>query len=494
MFPIVKELQGLYCLQSSGGGLTSHGEESGFTSVRFDSLGERSDEARYSYEAAGPYREVIVRGRRIETLEHENGETISRVSYANPWDFFETLARGARTAYESDVDARVLNSLPPLPPLPSIAGYWGYGLTPFAIPVESVQPDPHGLPDAHVAFFDAIVVQIRDENRTLLVSTGRPEREMSARMSRASMRLRALEAQIVPDPDTHADPAPSPSPSHWTPDPRPDYERAIDSILSHIREGDIYQANHTELFRMPTQDTARVHYAALRKANPAHYSALFSSGDAAVLSSSPELLLRVSGRDVVSAPIKGTRSRGRDKSHDEELIHELRASEKDLAEHTMIVDLVRNDLGKSCLSGSVRVDPFLNVESHPTVHHLVSYVRGKLPELTTWATVLRDLFPGGSVTGTPKRRAVQIIDEEETTGRGAFYGCMGFVDEDGRGVWNLLIRSAVWRPGELAFRVGGGIVADSTAAGEWEELAWKGSALHRAFTEHEDAHPAVVKR
>ncbi len=487
MFPLIKELKGLYRLRPAENG----------PSIRFDSLGSRSDEARYSYEAAAPYREIIVRGRAVETREHHDGETTARVTDENPWDRFEVIAREFR-AIRVDSDAlRPTTSpeefagtphpTPPIPPLPSIAGYWGYGLTPFAIPVDQVQPDPLGLPDAHLAFYDAIMVQIRGENRTLLVSTGRPETDPAARARRAKRRLRELESQIVPETesirssDSPASDSSPVSPSEWTPETRPAYERAINAILSHIREGDIYQANHTELFRVPANEGARAHYAALRNANPAHYSALFDAGDTAVLSSSPELFLRVTGRDVVSAPIKGTRPRGIDRDADERLMHELRASEKDLAEHTMIVDLVRNDLGKSCVAGSVHVDPFLNIESHPTVHHLVSYVRGRLPEGATWATTLRDLFPGGSVTGTPKRRAVQIIDEQEATGRGVFYGCLGFADEDGRGVWNLLIRSAVWKPGELAFRVGGGIVADSTAVNEWEELAWKGSALHRAF-------------
>ncbi|NNE09201.1 MAG: anthranilate synthase component I family protein [Gemmatimonadetes bacterium] len=472
MFPFVKELQGLFRLRPAGN------EARRGASIRFDSLGSVSDEARYSYESIDPYREIVVHGRQIETHVHHESGTVTRVTEENPWDRFDAVAREFRALSAPAIRA---DSHTTLPPLPSVAGYWGYGLTPFAIPVERVQPDPLGLPDAHLAFFDTIVVRIREENRTLLVSTGRPETDPARRARRAELRLRELESQVVQD-TGEAGSRTSPSQSfEWTPEPRAPYQRAIRAILSHIREGDIYQANHTELFRMPTDEDARTHYAALRNTNPAHYSALFDTGDAAVISSSPELFLRVTGRDVVSAPIKGTRPRGADPESDERLQRDLRASEKDLAEHTMIVDLVRNDLGKSCDAGSVHVEPFLNVESHPTVHHLVSYVRGRLPESATWATALRDLFPGGSVTGTPKRRAVQIIDEQETTGRGAFYGCLGFADEDGRGVWNLLIRSAVWKPGELAFRVGGGIVADSTAEGEWEELAWKGSALHRAF-------------
>ena len=184
---------------------------------------------------------------------------------------------------------------------------------------------------------------------------------------------------------------------------------------------------------------------------------------------------------VESSPIKGTRPRSDDPSEDNRLATELLHSEKDLAEHTMIVDLVRNDLGINCRYGSIYVDPMYEVRSYPSVHHLSSTVRGTLEAGRGFVDIMRGLFPGGSITGAPKRRSVEIIDEQEREGRGPFYGTMGFYSFDRNAVWNLLIRSAVVTKEEVAFRVGGGIVADSLADEEWKELAWKGSRLFEAF-------------
>ena len=222
-------------------------------------------------------------------------------------------------------------------------------------------------------------------------------------------------------------------------------------------------------------------YARLRQRNPAPFAGYFDLGDHAIMSASPERFLRVQDGEVETRPIKGTRPRGKTPDEDQRLAQDLRTSAKDRAENVMIVDLLRNDLGRVCEYGSVRVEALCRLESHPFVHHLVSEVRGRLRAEFGPIDLLRASFPGGSVTGAPKIRAMEIITELEQTARGPYCGCLGYLGFDGSMDMNLLIRTFVHGQGWLHASVGGGIVADSTPEKEYAETWHKAEGLLRAL-------------
>jgi anthranilate synthase component I len=251
----------------------------------------------------------------------------------------------------------------------------------------------------------------------------------------------------------------------------------------YIIAGDIFQANLSRQWTAslaPEADPAAL-YARLRRSNPGPFAGLARWGEQAVLSSSPERLLRIHAGLVETRPIAGTRPRGANKAADTALERELIAHPKERAEHVMLIDLERNDLGRVCVPGSVRVDELMTVESYAHVHHIVSNVRGVLREAITPGQAIAAVFPGGTITGCPKVRCMQIIAELEGVGRGAYTGALGWLNRDGDMDLNILIRSATMAGDEVAFRTGAGIVIDSDPARELDETRAKARGLLRAL-------------
>jgi aminodeoxychorismate synthase component I len=261
------------------------------------------------------------------------------------------------------------------------------------------------------------------------------------------------------------------------------YCRKIAAIQEHIARGDIYQACFThQLFARLDVHSFEL-YRVLRRINPAPFSAYIRFGDLAVASSSPERFLKLGHeRRLESRPIKGTRPRGRDEAEDQSLIADLKTSEKDRAENVMIVDLVRNDFGKVCETGSVYVPALLKVESYATVHQLVSIVEGRLRKDVSPLQAIRAAFPGGSMTGAPKIRAMEILHQLEPVARGIYSGGLGYLDVRGRFDLSMVIRTLICRNGQVFFHVGGGIVADSKADLEYQESMDKAFALKKAIS------------
>jgi para-aminobenzoate synthetase component 1 len=262
---------------------------------------------------------------------------------------------------------------------------------------------------------------------------------------------------------------------------RPDYLPRARKVLDYIEAGDCYQANLTREFRAPCTGDPWTFYRYLHDTNPAPMGAYLEYPFGAVLSSSPERFLVVDGRDVVTRPIKGTRRRRADPGEDAAAAAELAASPKDRAENVMIVDLLRNDLGRVCETGSVKVSGLCEIESFATVHHLVSTVTGTLAQGLDGIDALEACFPGGSITGAPKRRAMQIIDELEPHRREVYCGAIGYLAPGGRLDMNIPIRTTLVSQGELRFYAGGGIVADSTPEDEFDETEAKIAAIRRAI-------------
>jgi anthranilate synthase component 1 len=260
----------------------------------------------------------------------------------------------------------------------------------------------------------------------------------------------------------------------------------VAALLEHIARGDIYQANLSRAWQARLADGASPCdlYRALRRANPAPFAGLVQFPDgAALLSSSPERLLQLREGRASTRPIAGTRPRGADPAADAALRRELRLDEKERAEHVMLVDLERNDLGRICRGGTVEVDEFMTIESYATVHHIVSNVRGVLREGVTPGQAIAAVFPGGTITGCPKVRCMEILAGLEREPRDAYTGSIGYLDLAGDLDLNILIRTLTLRGAEIGFRTGAGIVADSQPAAELAETRAKARGILRALGE-----------
>jgi len=264
--------------------------------------------------------------------------------------------------------------------------------------------------------------------------------------------------------------------------------RAVSAALAYIAAGDVYQANLSRQWRISARapvDPVDI-YRRLRLTNPSPFAAMMQVDGFSLMSSSPERLLSIRGGIVSTRPIAGTRPRGPSPDSDVASIESLLANDKERAEHVMLIDLERNDLGRVCVAGTVRVDEYMTVESYAHVHHIVSNVSGRLVDDATPVAVIRALFPGGTITGCPKFRCMQIIAELEGTGRGAYTGSVGYLNRDGSCDFNILIRtltaaSVAGRASSLCFRAGAGIVADSVPALELAETRAKAQGLLRAL-------------
>ena len=324
------------------------------------------------------------------------------------------------------------------------------------------------LPDLALGFYDWAVVVDHAERRAWLSAQGRDPR--------AAAVWADLPALLEQRPARARQPFRAVSPVQPSFD-RVRYAAAFARIQEHIRAGDCYQINLTQRFKARAQGDPWAAYLNLRRTNPAPYSAYLDYPFGQILSSSPERFLTLRGDEVVTKPIKGTRPRSADPARDAALAQALAASAKDRAENVMIVDLLRNDLGKCCVPGSIRAEPLFAIESFASVHHLVSTVSGRIAPGTHAVDVVRACFPGGSITGAPKLRAMQIIETLEPQRRGVYCGSIGYLGFDGSMDLNIAIRTLV-RSGEWVYAwAGGGIVADSEVDAEYQECLDKAGAL-----------------
>jgi para-aminobenzoate synthetase component 1 len=266
---------------------------------------------------------------------------------------------------------------------------------------------------------------------------------------------------------------------------RDEYLSRVRRIKEHVHEGDIYQANFTSKFEVATGEQPFDVYSRLRQLSPAPYAAFLNFGDMQTLSSSPERMLLREGTHIITSPIKGTIVAGETAAEIEVNRQRLLASAKDRAELLMIVDLERNDLGKVARTGSVRVDSLFRTELYRSLIHLVSDVSAEINDATSTRSVLQALLPGGSITGAPKLRAIEILQQLEETPRGLYTGCIGYM-KPGRADFNIAIRTIVHQNSVYHVHAGGGIVADSSPEAEYEEMLLKASNMFRALGLSED--------
>jgi len=336
--------------------------------------------------------------------------------------------------------------------------------------------DP-GVPDFVIAEFDSLLVEDRRDRRLFFVGASDPEEGPSRHFARQAEALEEFASiEDAPAFDGAAADAPRSDVA------RDAYLAKLGRVLEYVRAGDVFQANLAHRFTTRlVAPTAEV-YRRLRAASPAAFGCLLSLGGPEILSISPELFLAKSGDVVTTRPIKGTRPRSTDGVEDARLRDELETSEKDRAELAMIVDLLRNDLGRVARTGSVRVVAPRRIRAHPTVFHASATIEAELPPTVHAADLLRATMPGGSVTGAPKIRAMKILEELEDVRRGPYCGAAGWFGYDGDLALNILIRTVVARGAAASFHVGGGIVADSDPASEWDETLTKARAMIDALT------------
>ena len=350
-------------------------------------------------------------------------------------------------------------------------GYFGYDLARRIERLPVLADDAERIPEMAIGIYDWAVVVDHRERRSWLVGQGRdPETDLKWNGLLERFRTVPVEKSRVPFRIL------SPVTSNVT---HEQYARAFRRIRGYIHDGDCYQVNLAQRFAANATGDPWLAYQALRVINPAPFSAYLTTPYAQILCASPERFLRLEGRRVETKPIKGTRPRAGHARLDAELSEALRLSEKDRAENVMIVDLLRNDLSKSCAPGTVRVPRLFEVESYPTVHHLVSTVTGELQEDRDALDLLRGCFPGGSITGAPKLRAMQIIEELEPQRRGVYCGAIGYIGFDGGMDLNIAIRTLVYSGGVIRCWAGGGIVADSQLEDEYQETFDKAAAMLR---------------
>lgn len=336
--------------------------------------------------------------------------------------------------------------------------------------------DDLATPELAWAFYDAVVAVPATGTPLLCISPapGESQDVLVAKRAAWERELRALPGH-EPAPPGRATGAPK---ATFT---RDAYLRAVETLKEHIAAGDLYQANLSQRFAIPFGGDAHAFFEALRAHNPAPFAAFLSWPDMTVASSSPERFLRLRRGHVETSPIKGTRPRGRTPAEDQALAHMLATSLKDRAEHLMIVDLERNDLGRVCRIGSVHVPERFVLEAHPTVWHLVSTVAGELRADRDLIDLLAATFPGGSITGAPKLKAMEILDGLEPTRRGLYTGSIGYLGRDGTMDLNIVIRTAILKDDTAYLQVGGGIVADSDPAAEYQETLDKAKAFFRTL-------------
>jgi len=463
--------------------------------------------------AGRPYRlflDSAARGGRLGRHSFLSADPVAIVrSHAGRTEYVDRLT-GERREMAGDALAVVRTLMAPhaaepadgLPPFQGgAAGYVSYDWGKTLERLPEPRFDDLGFPDVVMGLYDWVLAWDHETGRAWLVSTGMPEAG-SARARRAGRRAAEVRAWLDRSPadgrravgragETGRRVAGPPAPSHpvergwWdgaldlrSSFTREGYLAAVERVRQYIYAGDVFQANLSQRFEAPLEESAWPFYRRLRARSAAPFAAYLEYPDFAVASASPERFLRVDRRGhVETRPIKGTRPRGLGPEHDAALAQALAESAKDRAENLMIVDLMRNDLSRVCAPHSVRVSELFALERHPTVHHLVSAVVGELAPGADALDLLRAAFPGGSITGAPKLRAMEIIAELEPSRRGVYCGSIGYWSVAGELDTAIAIRTAVVAGGRVYFSAGGGIVADSDPALEYQETLDKARAL-----------------
>lgn len=444
---------------------------------------EKQPLGRYSFLMADPFDTIVLDNpNRTNTPESKTLDSV-----------FDHL-RSALSKYHTQ-------TIPGLPPMQGgIAGLFSYDLNRAIENVNATAHDEFQIPSIVTGIYDTVIAWDHLQNKAWIISQGFPETEPAKRKSRAEARIEEfialLESEIAPTPQDDSEiqnPPINLSPTFEVDGPdqlksnfdRDGYINAVQKCIDFIHAGDVFQINLSQRLLLPANCSSLELYQRLRQCNPAPFSAYFDTSkicnvDAQIISASPERLVSVRDRLVETRPIKGTRRRTGQPMVDIQARDALLASGKDRAENTMIVDLMRNDLSRVCTDDSICVTQLCELEQYQSVIHLVSAVQGKLKLECDLTDLLHAVFPGGSITGAPKVRAMEIISELEPTARGAYCGALGYLGFDGNADLNILIRTITASRGWWQIPVGGGIVSQSHPVREYEETWTKAAGMLRA--------------
>ncbi len=440
----------------------------------------------------------------------QRDEKLGRYSFiaADPFEHVEVDSLGSDALAElarrmAGFEAQPVAELPPFQG--GAAGLFGYDLAYGLESLPRCRFDEFQVPPLSVGLYDVVLSYDHQTDEAWIISHGFPESDPDRRRLRAEQRAEAVRRQIEQGEPLDTSSASSANSAKKSPqrivpaaDPCPQfattaadelssnfdrdgYLRAVERIIEYIYAGDIFQANFAQRLLHPERDHALDLYLRMRERNAAPFAGYFDLGEFQIVSASPERFLQLRDRQVEARPIKGTRRRLSLPEADFYAGDDLQQSEKDRSENVMIVDLMRNDLSKVCRPESVRVTQLCHLESYAYVQHLVSAIVGTLDERTSAVDLLRGAFPGGSITGAPKVRAMEIIAESEPTARGPYCGSLGYIGFDGTMDTSILIRTVTAGRGWWQLPVGGGIVAKSDPAAEYEETWHKAEGMLRAL-------------
>jgi para-aminobenzoate synthetase component I len=495
MRPLIQEIQTTHTPESL---VENLGRQKGIVLLRSNSF--ENSNARYSFVAANPFLTFRSFGSQCELCFANKVQ----IQFGNPWHLLDALM--ARFELLDEID---------LPfPLGGAFGYWGYELKNFTEPkLPRRAVNDLELPDCHVGFYDSLVVFDHQLGKTFIISTGlNPDGSRSENKAREQLEFwetifSRKDAKTQSNSSLCAFALLREISSNLS---REDFISKVERAQKYIRAGDIYQVNLSHRLTVqlerwgerprepfiekdgyssaaaredarPTNFSGWDFFEKLSAVSPAPFSAFFDCGDFQICSSSPEQFLRMSGSHIVTRPIKGTRPRDADPMRDLQLAHELQTSAKELSELVMITDLLRNDLGKVCEFGSVQVPELAKLEKFAQVQHLVSTIEGRLKNDVTHFAAFASCFPGGSITGAPKFRAMEIIDELEPISRGPYCGAIGYLGFNRESQLSIAIRTAICAREKIHFNVGAGIVADSNPEAEYEETLAKARGFFAAL-------------
>lgn len=441
-----------------------------------DSGMDRQKLGRFSFMGFAPFITIRAKGSDIEI---ERAGNVSRLN-GNPFYVLRTLLNKYR------IDSPDSN----LPFTCGAVGYFSYDLCHHLEVVPSRAADDMDIAECDISFYDSGIIIDHLKEKTYLAACDFAETGLSGKRDSAKMRLESIRKRIM-DPGSgidgsdirDADCSEARISSNFT---KEEYMRSVNIAKEYIAAGDIYQVNLSQRFSCKLNMSPERLFVRLRQINPAPFSAYLDTGATKIVSASPERFLCKRGRRIHTRPIKGTRPRGRDPVEDERLKIELISSVKDRAEHLMIVDLERNDLGRICEYGSIIPTEFTIPETYSTVYHLASTISGILRKDVDAVDCLMNCFPGGSITGAPKIRSMEIIDELEPTRRSIYTGSIGYIGFDGNMDTSIVIRTFIVKGDKVYFHAGGGIVADSDPEMEYIETLDKARALMESLNIKEE--------
>ncbi len=445
--------------------------EAGFPFPFLFESAKKTDFGRYSFFGAEPFLFVRSKAGRIEVFREGQKKAFA----GRPFSVLKRLLE----EFKEDVSGQ----FPPF--ISGAAGYLSYDLFSEMENINFQAAEDIDIWDMFFCFYPVVFAADRFTNTLFVFSSGRPEKNLQRRQAKArrdldrweSFLAKACQAGTGQILNTEIEAKNITSDIDWK-----QYARKFEVIKNYLAKGDVYQVNFSQRFSAESDIEAFVLFERLLSVNPTDFSGFFDTGDYQIISNSPEELLRLDrNRRVITRPMKGTRPRGFDKAEDRRLQSELLGSLKENAELVMIVDLERNDLGRVCLPGSVKVNNLRSLESYNTVYQVTAEVEGRLRNHEDIISLLKAVFPSGSVTGAPKIRAVEIIDEVETFRRGIYTGSLGYIDFSGSAGFNIMIRTVLQKTNKLYFNMGGGILFYSDCWQEYNETFVKARSIFNAL-------------